>query len=203
MSSSSAPVMPRASVTNSACPSVLGSSASKAAGDLVAHGEVGDTRQSDAALGECHRLFLAREAHGLAADRIVLAQRVPVPVVFHDQTPHVRVSVEGDAHQVVLLALVPVGGRPDGDDARNLVAVFDPALQAPPHGRLAMLGLALSAQRLDEHFDPRSDHLRFYTRRTLGRLLADFGFEQIEVRSAGGIPGARRLLLAAAVRARF
>jgi 2-polyprenyl-3-methyl-5-hydroxy-6-metoxy-1,4-benzoquinol methylase len=76
-------------------------------------------------------------------------------------------------------------------------------LSTPAHGRLAMLGLALSARRLDEHFDPRSDHLRFYTRRTLTRLLADFGFEQIEVRGAGGIPGARRLLLASAVRARF
>jgi 2-polyprenyl-3-methyl-5-hydroxy-6-metoxy-1,4-benzoquinol methylase len=76
-------------------------------------------------------------------------------------------------------------------------------LSTPAHGRLAMLGLALSARRLDEHFDPRSDHLRFYTRRTLTRLLADFGFEQIEVRGAGGIPGARRVLLAAAVRARF
>jgi 2-polyprenyl-3-methyl-5-hydroxy-6-metoxy-1,4-benzoquinol methylase len=76
-------------------------------------------------------------------------------------------------------------------------------LSTPAHGRLMMLGLALSARRLDEHFDPRSDHLRFYTRRTLTRLLADFGFEQIEVRGAGGVPGARRLLLAAAVRARF
>ena len=76
-------------------------------------------------------------------------------------------------------------------------------LSTPAHGRLAMLGLALSARRRDEHFDPRSDHLRFYTSRTLARLLADFGFEQIEVRGAGGVPGARRLLLAAAVRARF
>lgn len=76
-------------------------------------------------------------------------------------------------------------------------------LSTPAHGRLAMLGLALSARRFEEHFDPRCDHLRFYTRRTLTRLLADFGFERIEVRAAGGIPGARRLLLAAAVRARF
>jgi 2-polyprenyl-3-methyl-5-hydroxy-6-metoxy-1,4-benzoquinol methylase len=76
-------------------------------------------------------------------------------------------------------------------------------LSTPAHGRLAMLALALSARRFDEHFDSRSDHLRFYTRRALMRLLADFGFERIEVRGAGGIPGARRVLLAAAVRARF
>jgi 2-polyprenyl-6-hydroxyphenyl methylase/3-demethylubiquinone-9 3-methyltransferase len=76
-------------------------------------------------------------------------------------------------------------------------------LSTPAHGRPAMLGLALSARRLDEHFDPRSDHVRFYTRRTLARLLADFGFERIEVRGAGGAPGARRVLLATALRARF
>lgn len=76
-------------------------------------------------------------------------------------------------------------------------------LSTPAHGRLRMLGLALSARRLDEHFDPRSDHLRFYTPRTLARLLADFGFERIEVRGAGGPPGARRVLLASAVRSRF
>ena len=76
-------------------------------------------------------------------------------------------------------------------------------LSTPAHGRLAMLGLALSARRFDAHFDPRADHLRFYTRRTLERLLGDFGFEDIEVRGAGGIPGARRLLLASARRSRF
>jgi 2-polyprenyl-3-methyl-5-hydroxy-6-metoxy-1,4-benzoquinol methylase len=76
-------------------------------------------------------------------------------------------------------------------------------LSTPAHGRLAMLGLAISRSKLDAHFDPRSDHLRFYTPRTLRRLLEDFGFEDIEVRAAGGIPGARRLLLASARRARF
>jgi 2-polyprenyl-6-hydroxyphenyl methylase/3-demethylubiquinone-9 3-methyltransferase len=74
-------------------------------------------------------------------------------------------------------------------------------LSTPAHGRLKMLTLALSATRFDRHFDPRADHLRFYTRRTLARLLADLGFGEIEVRGAGGIPLAPRLLLASAVRA--
>ncbi len=76
-------------------------------------------------------------------------------------------------------------------------------LSTPAHGRLTILALALSPRRLDAHFDPRSDHLRFYTRRTLARLLEEFGFEQIDVREAGGLPGARRQLLASARRSRF
>ncbi len=76
-------------------------------------------------------------------------------------------------------------------------------LSTPAHERLSMLGLALSGRAFDAHFDPRSDHLRFYTRRTLTRLLEDFGFHDVHVRAAGGIPGARRLLLAHALRSRF
>ncbi len=76
-------------------------------------------------------------------------------------------------------------------------------LSTPAHGRLAMFALALSRRRFEAHFDPRSDHLRFYSARTLTRLLEDFGFDDIRVRKAGGLPGARRLLLASARRSRF
>jgi 2-polyprenyl-3-methyl-5-hydroxy-6-metoxy-1,4-benzoquinol methylase len=76
-------------------------------------------------------------------------------------------------------------------------------LSTPAHSRVTMLGLALSGAHFDRHFDPRSDHVRFYSRRTLARLLADFGFEQVELRVAGGLPLARRTLLVSAVRSRF
>jgi ubiquinone/menaquinone biosynthesis C-methylase UbiE len=76
-------------------------------------------------------------------------------------------------------------------------------LSTPANGRLAMLASALSSRRMEERFDPRSDRLRFYTPRTLARLLDDFGFERIEVRTAGGPAGARRALLASALRSRF
>ena len=66
-----------------------------------------------------------------------------------------------------------------------------------------MLALALSPRRFAEHFDPRADHLRFYSARTLRRLLEDFDFEHIDVRGAAGVPGARSLLLACARRARL
>lgn len=76
-------------------------------------------------------------------------------------------------------------------------------LSTPAHGSLTRLGLALSGRRFERHFDPRADHLRFYTRRALTRLLADFGFERVRARGAGGVPGARRTLLASATRSRF
>jgi 2-polyprenyl-3-methyl-5-hydroxy-6-metoxy-1,4-benzoquinol methylase len=76
-------------------------------------------------------------------------------------------------------------------------------LSTPDHGRLSRLRMALSRGAFEAHFDPRSDHLRFYTRRVLAALFADFGFEDVVVFGAGGVPGARRVLLASARRARF
>lgn len=76
-------------------------------------------------------------------------------------------------------------------------------LSTPAHERLTLLRVALSGRAFAERFEPRGDHLRFYSRDMLTRLLGDFGLAQISVRGAGGLPGARRLLLAHAIRARF
>jgi 2-polyprenyl-3-methyl-5-hydroxy-6-metoxy-1,4-benzoquinol methylase len=76
-------------------------------------------------------------------------------------------------------------------------------LSTPAHGRLRVLWLALSRRAFEAHFDPRADHLRFYTRPALTRLLGELGFQQVSVRAAAGPPGARRLLLARAVRSRW
>jgi 2-polyprenyl-3-methyl-5-hydroxy-6-metoxy-1,4-benzoquinol methylase len=76
-------------------------------------------------------------------------------------------------------------------------------LSTPDHGRLQMLRWALAPRVFDAHFNPRADHLRFYTRRTLTELLEDFGFHDVSVQRAGGPPGARRQLLASARRSRF
>ncbi len=76
-------------------------------------------------------------------------------------------------------------------------------LSTPAHEWLTRLALGLSARAFSDHFDPRSDHLRFYTAGALRELLGDFGFHDIQVRSVGGLPGARRMLLAAARRSRY
>jgi 2-polyprenyl-3-methyl-5-hydroxy-6-metoxy-1,4-benzoquinol methylase len=76
-------------------------------------------------------------------------------------------------------------------------------LSTPAHEPLVLMRMALSGRAFARHFDPRGDHLRFYSRTTLAQLLADFRFTGIELRTAGGPPGARRLLLAHAIRGRF
>jgi 2-polyprenyl-3-methyl-5-hydroxy-6-metoxy-1,4-benzoquinol methylase len=76
-------------------------------------------------------------------------------------------------------------------------------LSTPDHGPLTRLGLGLGARRFEAHFDPRGDHIRFYTRHALVALLEDFGFQDVRTRTLGGLPGARRVLLACARRARF
>ena len=76
-------------------------------------------------------------------------------------------------------------------------------LSTPDHGRLLVLWLACSRRAFEAHFDPRADHLRYYTRAGLTRLLGELGFEDATVRAAAGPPGARRVLLACAVRARW
>jgi 2-polyprenyl-6-hydroxyphenyl methylase / 3-demethylubiquinone-9 3-methyltransferase len=76
-------------------------------------------------------------------------------------------------------------------------------VSTPAYPRLTLMRVALSKRAFAGHFDPRGGHLRFYSRETLTRLIGDFGFERIEMRSAGGPPGARPLLLAHAIRSRF
>ena len=63
------------------------------------------------------------------------------------------------------------------------------------------LGIAVEALRgrpLEERLDPRADHLRFFTARTLAGVLRDAGFAEVAVRADGGPPGARRTLTAVA-----
>jgi SAM-dependent methyltransferase len=76
-------------------------------------------------------------------------------------------------------------------------------LSTPDHGPLTRLRTGLSRRAFERRFDPRSEHLRFYTRRALYDLLAAFRFAEVEVRGAGGVPGARALLLASGRRLRF
>jgi len=67
----------------------------------------------------------------------------------------------------------------------------------PYHGRVALTALAL-AGRVDEHFDPRADHLRFFTAATLRGVLQESGFRDVRVDGVGGVALLRRGLHALA-----
>jgi SAM-dependent methyltransferase len=67
----------------------------------------------------------------------------------------------------------------------------------PYHGRVSVAALALRGG-FDEHADPRADHLRFFTPRTLRAVLGDAGFADVDVRAVGGVPLLRHALHAVA-----
>jgi SAM-dependent methyltransferase len=54
------------------------------------------------------------------------------------------------------------------------------ALTTPAHGRLT--GLDVLVRGFERRFDPLSPHVRFLSRRSLARLLAELGFEVVSLR---------------------
>ncbi len=71
-------------------------------------------------------------------------------------------------------------------------------ITTPNQPRLLVAAEALAGRPLERRLDPRADHLRFFTARTLARALASAGFEQCAVGAVGGLPLARRSLVARA-----
>lgn len=69
----------------------------------------------------------------------------------------------------------------------------------PSHGPLRRTLIALA--RFDAHFDPLGQHVRFYSRASLARVLGEFAFEDVRVTAAGGPPGLRASLVARARKA--
>jgi SAM-dependent methyltransferase len=65
--------------------------------------------------------------------------------------------------------------------------------------RRALIALA----RFDRHFDPLGQHVRFYSRRSLARVLGEFAFEAVHVSHIGGPPWLRETLVARARKARL
>jgi SAM-dependent methyltransferase len=58
------------------------------------------------------------------------------------------------------------------------------AVTTPAHSRLTALRLLLRG--FDSEFDPLSPHLRFFTKRSLSRLLDQLGFEPQAIRTKAG-----------------
>ena len=68
-------------------------------------------------------------------------------------------------------------------------------ITTPSHGRLR-----LAVGGIDRYSEPLGDHLHLYSPHSLRAVLAAFQFGEVEVRTAGGPPLWRRLLLARARR---
>jgi 2-polyprenyl-6-hydroxyphenyl methylase/3-demethylubiquinone-9 3-methyltransferase len=68
----------------------------------------------------------------------------------------------------------------------------------PNQARAAIALEALAGRPLERRLDPRADHLRFFTARTLREVLGAAGFAQIDVRALDGPPLLRRALQAVA-----
>ncbi len=68
-------------------------------------------------------------------------------------------------------------------------------ISTPSHGRLVV-----ALHGMETFSEPLGDHLHLYTRRSLERLLHEFGFAEVHVRAVEGPPLLRRSLLARAVR---
>ena len=65
----------------------------------------------------------------------------------------------------------------------------------PSHGRLRV-----AVGGVERFSEPLGDHLHLYTKRSLGALLGEFGFGEVQVRAVEGPPLLSRMLLARAVR---
>ena len=72
------------------------------------------------------------------------------------------------------------------------------AIVVPWHGRLKNVLIAVGS--FERHHDPLEPVVRHYTRRSLESLLLSFGFDDVRLRGAGGLPLARSTLLARALR---
>ncbi len=72
------------------------------------------------------------------------------------------------------------------------------AAAVPYNGRIAGAVAALTS--FERHHDPLDPTIRFYTRRSLAALLTEFGYGELEVAGAGGVPLFRRTLFARARR---
>jgi ubiquinone/menaquinone biosynthesis C-methylase UbiE len=56
----------------------------------------------------------------------------------------------------------------------------------PDHNRALLARLAANPHLFDEHFSPYTDHLRFFSARTLQMVLEDAGFSSVDIASDHG-----------------
>jgi SAM-dependent methyltransferase len=136
------------------------------------------------ALLEARELVVA-DVSGVALDRA--RRRVPAARLV-ELEPDAPLPLDDNSFDLVLLADTIEHVR----DVQLLLSearrVLHPggrlAIATPAHGRLT--ALRLLARGFENEFDPLSPHLRFFTARSLRRLLGELGFEVESLRRESG-----------------
>ena len=123
------------------------------------------------------------------AEAVLLEEDAPLP--FPDGSFDLVWCGETLEHVADVVGLAAEARRVLREDGTLLVTV-------PNQPRLRVALESLAGRPLEERLDPRSDHLRFFTARTLDALLAAAGFGSVEVGPQGGLPGFRPSLRAVA-----
>jgi 2-polyprenyl-3-methyl-5-hydroxy-6-metoxy-1,4-benzoquinol methylase len=111
-----------------------------------------------------------RRARARAPGAVAVALAEGAPLPFAEDAFDVVWAGEVLEHVADVVGLLAEVRRVLRWDGRLLVTT-------PWHGRLVVAS--------DAHFDPRADHLRFFSARTLRAVLADAGFASARVRRAG------------------
>lgn len=144
---------------------------------LAAHGA--DVIGVDVSHEAIRRARRAAAGAGVALDLRVVPEGVPLP--FAEDAFDVVWAGEVLEHVVDPVAWL-------ADVRRVLRWGGRLVLTTPYHGRVSTVLLGLRGRSFDAHFDPRTDHLRFFSARTLRALLQDAGFTSVDLRAAGGRP---------------
>src|SRR6266545_4679867 len=94
------------------------------------------------------------------AERVVLALRVALPVLGHEDPDQVRVAVEAHPEEVVDLALVPVGRGPHAGHRGDVRVVdADPDLDPQPHVVVERVEVVVDAEPLPQAGQHRLERL--------------------------------------------
>ena len=169
-----------------------------AAGDRLLDLGCGDGRFA-AALSALAGTVVAADVSGVALERAALAAPGAQIAELRDGEP---LPFAGSAFDVVwagetLEHVADVTGLLG--EARRVLRPGGTLLVTTPNlARLRVAAEALAGGPLERRLDPRADHLRFFTARTLAAVLGGAGFGDVTVRRAGGLPLLRRSLRAIA-----
>jgi SAM-dependent methyltransferase len=140
---------------------------------------------AEAALERARHNVPGAELHPLAADGAIPLEDATVDLVWCSEVLEHVPDTAGLLSEV--RRVLRTGGR-------LLVTT-------PSHDLARRVLLALT--RFDAHFDPLGQHVRFYSRRSLARVLGEFAFDDVRVSHVGGPPGVRETLVARARKARL